>query len=117
MSSSSAIQASHALYQADVLQAESLQNYTIPRISLNAHAFALQQNSSIPLDHIKEQTAQHINTHFDHRFGSAPDGLLDALHDSTQTALTACLTIKMSSYAMMALPQTLPPRCPSIQVA
>lgn len=87
MSNSPAIQASHALYQADVLQAESLQKLHYPRISLNAHAFALQQNSSIPLDNIKEQTAQHINTHFDHRFGNAPDGLLDALHDSTQTAL------------------------------
>ena len=45
------------------------------------------KTAAYPLDHIKEQTAQHINTHFDHRFGSAPDGLLDALHNSTQTAL------------------------------
>lgn len=87
MSNSPTIQASNALYQADVLQAESLQKLHYPRVSLNVHAFTLHQNSSIPLDNFKEQTAEHINAHFDHRFDNAPSSLLDTLHAGTQSAL------------------------------
>ncbi|MEB3766242.1 TolC family protein [Acinetobacter sp. MD2] len=95
LTQSYATQASQALQQAANLDAEAVKNLALPRVSLNARAYAFKSETTVPLDGVKNNLRNSISQGVSNQLSGLQDPLnlskedIDAINNGTSQAINS----------------------------